>query len=79
MSDFKTKNIDEILTEIDANHDSVHAAVAKTFGIAAWYSEYISSDAFCKLPHELKRESLRVYDGVRRILRIIEQNQTHIL
>ena len=75
---FETQNISDIVTEIEVHHNSIHNAVARSFGIDAWFSAYISSVPFSSISEEHKRKALEAYNGVRHILRTIERNQRDI-
>jgi len=78
LSNALTKNISNVINVIDISDRSIHNAVARTFGLDAWFSAYISTEEFNSLPDNFKHDALHAYNGVRQVLRTIEENQTHI-
>lgn len=63
---------ERVLFTIINNDDAIHNAVARTFGLSAWFKAYTQSEEFAKLSKEFKAEAFETYENLKYTLQSIE-------
>jgi hypothetical protein len=72
MTNNQNVEIGEKLRSLSDDHYShIDNAIDSGFGIESWFRAYIQSDAFARLPPEIKLEAFNTYEGIKKYLKSI--------
>ena len=72
MPNIQNPELAEKLEAFASDHyGHIEGSIDSGYGLASWFKAYIQSDAFARLPPELKLEAFNTYEGINMYLKSV--------